>query len=286
MENYSLERQFGTGISVVGSEPFLYTAIKNWLTTPEGVLISDISSVAVNASNLVHVFNRGPNPVAIFKQDGSYVNSWGNDILADAHGISINSKGEVYLGDRDAHQILKCTHDGTLLMALGSRNLPALESPFNHPTDVFESPSGDIFVSDGYANSRVHHFSADGQHIKSWGKRGTGPGEFNGPHSIWADSDRVYVSDRENGRIQIFDYAGIFIEALGGLYRPTDIYRDQQGNLFVTELVPRLTVFDKTGTKVAVARLEGTPHGVWGDSDGNLYIASTTPSNITKLEKN
>ena len=286
MENYSLERQFGTGISVVGSEPFLYTAIKNWMSTPEGVVISDISSVAVNSNNLVHVFNRGPNPVAIFSQDGNYVNSWGNDILADAHGISINSHGEVYLGDRDAHQILKCTHDGTLLMALGSRNLPSLESPFNHPTDVFESPSGDIFVSDGYANSRVHHFSSDGQHVKSWGKRGTGPGEFNVPHSIWADSANVYVSDRENGRIQIFDYEGKFIDALGGLYRPTDIYQDQQQNIFVTELVPRLTVFDKTGRKVAVARLEGTPHGVWGDSDGNLYIASTTPSNITKLAKN
>ena len=111
MENYSLESQFGTGISVVGSEPFLYTAIKNWLTTPEGVLISDISSVAVNASNLVHVFNRGPNPVAIFKQDGSYVNSWGNDILADAHGISINSKGEVYLGEEDRGVAAAAIHD-------------------------------------------------------------------------------------------------------------------------------------------------------------------------------
>ena len=286
MENYSLERDYGQGISVVGSDPFLYTAVKKWMAPPANIMISDISSVAVNAQNLVHVFNRGPNPVAIFGQEGNYVGAWGGDILSDAHGISINGKGEVYLGDRDAHQVLKCTAEGTVLMALGSRNLPSLEAPFNHPTDVFEAPSGEIFVSDGYANSRVHHFSPDGEHIKSWGKRGTAPGEFNVPHSIWADEEKVYVSDRENGRVQIFDYEGNFINALGGLYRPTDIYQDADQNMFVTELIPRLTVFDKTGTKVAVARLEGTPHGVWGDTDGNLYIASTSPSNITKLAKN
>src|SRR5205823_6614231 len=147
-----------------------------------------------------------------------------------------------FLVDRFLQQVLKFTTDGKLLMAIGTRRETASDgSPFNHPTDVAVAPTGEIYVSDGYGAARVHKFAADGKHLLSWGTRGTGPGEFNLPHSVWVDTpERILVADRENHRVQVFTSRGEYVEEWGGFRQPTDFFEDRDGTLYVGELQHRV----------------------------------------------
>jgi DNA-binding beta-propeller fold protein YncE len=150
--------------------------------------------------------------------------------------------------------------------------------PFNRVTDIALSPAGELYLSDGYANCRVHKFSATGQHLFSWGRPGkSAPGEFHIPHGIWVDVDgRVLVADRENNRIQIFTPEGNFINQWTGLKRPCDIFIDAQRMVYVVELDPEafLSVLDIQGRVIARIKPPHTAggHAVWADSHGDLYI--------------
>jgi len=169
--------------------------------------------------------------------------------------------------------------------AIGERHTPRLGGVFNHPTDVAMAADGEFYVSDGYGNSLVHRFSPDGTLIQSWGRGGTGPGEFSTPHGIWVDrQDRVLVADRENDRIQLFTRDGEFIEAWGDLQHPMDIYEDAEGMVFVTDCVPRLTMFAPDGSIAGRCRPTwDSPHGVWGNKRGDIFLAEQTPNRVTKL---
>lgn len=131
----------------------------------------------------------------------------------------------------------------------------------------------------------VHQFTADGKHIGSWGKPGSGPGEFTTPHAVWVNSsDRVLVADRENNRVQIFDLGGGYLTEWRDLYHPMDIYGTATGSILVTDQVPRLSMFAADGTLIGRCRpaLNGA-HGVSGDEYGNIFLAEMIPSRITKL---
>ena len=175
--------------------------------------------------------------------------------------------------------------------------------PFNRPTGVAIAPSGDLYVTDGYGNAKVHRFSADGSLIQSWGEPGIGPGQFNLPHDVWvAPDERVFVADRENDRIQIFGPTGMFLDQWTHLQRPTGLcIRD--GLIYVSELwwVPgarsfrlgkiekdmpgRVSVLDLSGKVLARFGYQGertapgnfiAPHGVCADSHGDLYVSEVT----------
>ena len=244
----------------------------------------NVSHVAVDSHDRVYLYGRGNPPVVVTDADGEVVDTWGDDLLLDAHGIYIAPDDRVFLVDRDAHEVLVFELDGTLLMRLGNRDVPALQAPFNHPADVAVSPtSGDIFVSDGYANSAVHRFSADGRHVLTWGEPGTDPGQLTTPHGVWVGpDDRVYVADRENHRVQVFTADGQFIDEWRDLYEPMDIYMDAEGFLYVTDHIPRLTVYSQDGSLITRIRTPDISHGVYGDSDGNLYLACNLDP-VTKL---
>ena len=175
--------------------------------------------------------------------------------------------------------------DGTLLGRLGERHAPRLGAPFNHPTDCAVAEDGEIYVSDGYGNTRVHRFSPEDKLLQSWGERGSGPSEFSTPYAVWVDhADRVVVADRENDRVQLFDREGRFLGAWGDIHHPMDMYEDATGRMFVIDRVPRLNMFAPKG------RLEGccrpainNAHGVSGDAAGNIYLAEMMPSHITRL---
>ena len=170
-------------------------------------------------------------------------------------------------------------------MTLGTAGVPSFQAPFNHPADIAVGPNGDIYVADGYGNSRVHRFSADGALILSWGSPGKGPGEFSVPHGVWVDrNERVYVADREHGRVQVFTPEGEFIDQWTDFFRCTDVYVDADGAVYVTDLIPRLSVFDSSGKMVARGRpVLNTPHGLYGDSHGDLYFAEASARRLSKL---
>ena len=164
--------------------------------------------------------------------------------IVDGHGIYVSPDDRVFVVDRDAHQILIFDTAGQILQTLGIRNSPKSGEPFNHPTDVAVAPDGEIYASDGYGNSRVHRFTAEGQLQMSWGNPGAAAGEFTTPHAVWIDAEnRVLVADRENNRVQVFDREGTYLTEWHDLYHPMDICGYINGSVLVTDQVPRLSLF-------------------------------------------
>ncbi len=271
--------------AIVGTGEHVYQVIHPFGTVPEGVNFGHVSHVATDSADRVYAFQRRDPPVLVFDSQGDFLTSWGSGLFVDAHGIFITPMDEIFLIDRDAHEVMKFNTEGEVLLRLGTRDRPSLQGPFNHPADLAVTANGEIFIADGYGNSRVHRFSAQGELIKSWGSPGPGPGEFTTPHGIWVDpSDRVCVCDRENNRVQIFDVEGEYLAEWRDLYHPMDIYQDSQGTFFVTDQTPRITMLNAAGELVARGRTPYNAHGMWIDSQGDIYLAGQVEG-ITKLVK-
>jgi peptidylglycine monooxygenase len=248
-----------------------------------------ISDVAVNPSGAVHVLIRrdslvdpaGP-AVVTLDANGRILSEWGGELIVDGHMFGAAPDGRLFIVDRDAHEVVICTGERRI-GGLGKRHQPL--RPFNHPTAVAFCPKGTTYVSDGYANHKVHRFSPSGEPLMSWGELGVGPGQFINPHSVWVLSDgRVVVADRENDRLQVFDESGTFLAIWTGFAKPLDLWGDAEGRLYVTDLVPSLTLLSPTGERLGRCRpvLNGA-HGMSGDAAGNLYLAEPSPSRVTKL---
>ena len=262
-----------------------YRVERPWRRLPGSMTPGQISQLAVDSRGMVYVFQRGEPPVLIFAPSGALQGGLAEGRIADAHGIAIAPDDRLLLVDRDAHQILMLTTDGEILATLGERHGPRMGAPFNHPTDAAVAADGEIYVADGYGNSMVHRFSADGRHLQSFGRPGTGPGEFTTPHAIWVDrSNRVLVADRENDRIQLFDRDGRYLEQWGDFYHPMDIYEDRAGRIYVSDQIPRLSQLSPTGQLIGRCRpCYNTPHGIWGAPDGATFVAEMNPSQVVKL---
>jgi DNA-binding beta-propeller fold protein YncE len=284
-----------------------FEPVPYWAKLPMGVSFSgDATSVAVDSEDHVYVFNRGTDPVAVFDPDGNFVRSWGKGEFTRPHGIEIDKDDNVYVVDDDGHFVQKRTKDGKLLFTLGNPGKPAEWQGggiFNRPTDITIHPeTGELFVSDGYGNSRVHKFSPEGKHIKSWGEPGTDAGQFSLPHNItMLGLDRVIVCDRENFRLQIFTTDGEFVEQVH-IHHPMSITNGKSGDtaLYVGEMIPppvqqgvrnlgaRVAVLDASGKFLQHlgAPLPGqgpdqftAPHGINTDSQGNIYVAEVAWTN-------
>ena len=266
----------------------LYAVERPWGNLPPGMRLQGVSDLALDSQGQVYLFQRADPPLIVFDPHGDYVSSWGSDLLADAHGIFITPDDLVLLVDRDAHQVLVCDTHGQPQRTLGERHRPRLGAPFNHPTDAAAGPDGTIYVADGYGNSAVHRFDARGAWQASWGSPGVGPGQFTTPHAVRVLADgRVLVADRENNRVQVFSADGVYLTEWGDLYHPMDIYVDPAGLVYVTDQIPRLSLFTPAGRLVGRCRpvLYGA-HGIWGDRDGNLYLAEAAPmERVTKLRR-
>ena len=185
----------------------------DWPQRPEGVEWAAMSGVAVDAKDQVWLFTRAKPPVQVYTAGGKFVRSWGDDILGKAHFLKFDSRGNVWVADVGRHVVRQFTPQGKLLRTLGTPDEPGEDrTHLNKPTDMAVTPDGQVFVSDGYGNNRVVHFDAEGRFVGAWGKLGTGPGEFSLPHAVTLDSQgRVYVADRNNARIQVFDPDGKFL---------------------------------------------------------------------------
>jgi DNA-binding beta-propeller fold protein YncE len=274
------------GKPVVNIVDKLYHVERPWGSFPVNGQLHDPGHIAVDSHDRVYVFQRSTPPVVVFDASGTFLKSWGSELISDAHGIFITHDDQIWLVDRDAHQVMRFTPGAHLTMELGNRHRPSFQEPFNHPTGVAVSADGKIYVADGYGNSRVHCFSSNGELEFSWGRPGTLPGEFTTPHAVWVDKEnRVLVADRENNRIQVFTHEGLYLTEWRDFYHPMGIYQDQEGKIYVTDQIPRLSVLAADGTLIGRCRpvLYGA-HDVWGDSKGNLYLSELTPTHrITKL---
>lgn len=280
----------------VGTGQYTYEVIEQWGSLPAGMSFGPMSAVAADSQGRIYAFQRKDPPVLVFDREGRYLDSWGDSAIADPHGFFIGPDDVVYLTDRDDHVALRFTLDGKPLGVLGNRGQPSdtgceedggrvvrAAGPFNKPTEMVVAPSGELYVTDGYRNSRVHRFSADGRLIDSWGSPGKhAPGEFHLPHSLWIDErGEVYVCDRENNRIQVFSPSGKYLTHWDDIHRPTDIYMDAQDRVYISDLKPTVTIMDKQGT--VIARWDSPMgHGLWVDPEGDIYLADVMGKRITK----
>ena len=262
-----------------------YRVERDWARFPEGTSRGLVSQIAVGTDGRVFVFRRGATPVAVFSVEGDFECGWGSEFILDPHGIYIDRDNRVLLVDRDAHQVFICDANGERLSAIGKRHSPEFQAPFNHPTDAAVARDGEIYIADGYGNSCVHRFAANGNHIATWGSPGAGDGEFSTPHAVWVDrSDRVLVADRENNRVQVFERDGTYITQWCDFFHPMDLFEDSAGNMYVTDQIPRLSLVSPNGELLGRCRpVWNVPHGISGNAQGDIFLTEMNPSSIVKL---
>lgn len=301
-------------IATSDCRPFGYVAENHWARLPPSLSWRDAVAVACDSRERVFVFNRGEHPVAIFDRSGTFLGAWGEGVFRRPHGLTIALDDSVWCTDDFDHTVRKFTLEGELLLTLGISGRPSdtgatsvdfrtirrAAGPFHYPTNLALSHKGEIFVSDGYGNARIHKFSADGRFLFSWGEPGGGPGQFRIPHGIAVDQHgTVYVADRENSRIQLFTSDGRFTDEWRDVARPCQVFVDAAERVLVAELGfragmwpgisppavdspgGRLSIFDRSGT--LLARWGGhhpsgpgdffAPHGLCVDSRGGIYVA-------------
>ena len=292
-----------------------YRVAEGWPQLPAGMMWAGVISVDVDARGNVWVFHRSDPTILEFDPSGKLVKSFGVGMFAQAHGMTIDREGNIWVTDAQGqngkgHQVFKFSPDGKVLMTLGKAGVAA-EGPdtFNGPTDVVTAANGDIFVTDGHvanSNGRVVKFSKDGKFIKAWGKKGTGPGEFDTPHSIAIDSQgRLFVADRANSRIQIFDQDGRFLDQWKQFGRPSGVFIDKNDTIYVADSQSNATLNPgfKRGVRIGSAKdgkvtalipfVEADPdknnnagmEGVTADAMGNVYVGETTTQTLKKYVK-
>ena len=282
--------------TTVGSGKYTYEMHEDWAKVPEGWNVP-AAAVAGDAKDRVYCFNRDPDhPVVVFDREGNYLSSWGGGLIKFAHAILVDKDDNVWLVDTHHGQVMKFTSDGKPLLTIGTKGYrsdtgvdpsdygsDAYKSvthggePFNLPAGIALNASGDVFISDGYANCRVHRFSADGELIRSWGEPGGGPGQFHLPHGVWIDSrGRVLVADRENDRVQAFTQDGDFItqwetELIGAAV----FWVDDEDTVYVAEHNGGyVSILDLDGQRLARWGDEShkSCHGIWVDSHKDIYV--------------
>ncbi|MCA9023990.1 MAG: hypothetical protein KDA86_02135 [Planctomycetaceae bacterium] len=289
-------------------------AVPDWPEVPEEVVFVEAVGVAVDSQDRVFVFARADVPVLVFESDGTFVTGWGEGMFVRPHGITMGPDETVYLVDDMGHSVRHFSLDGEFIRTIGPSGQPSETGvqgfdhrtihdsagpPFNLPTNLVIGPEGNFFVSDGYGNARVHRFSADGELLLSWGAPGDLPGQFNVPHGLGTDGQRIFVADRENSRVQIFSPDGELLSIWSDVARPAQVFVAADRMVYVFELgfhtglFPwqsqdksrpggRMSVFDLDGQLVArwgghgrPTEYDGfyAPHDVVLDSSGNIYTA-------------
>ena len=195
----------------------------------------EVSGVAVDRRGRIWSLDRGDVPVQVFDREGQLLQAWGQGRFRRPHQIELDRQGNVWVVDAGAHVVSKFTAEGKPLLTLGTPGTPGDDNRhFNQPTDLAITPQGHLFVSDGYGNNRVVHFDADGRYVHSWGYLGSGPGQFSLPHAIAIDSrERLYVADRNNARVQVFDQRGAFLAQWCNLVVPWHIEIARDDSVYV-----------------------------------------------------
>jgi len=203
-----------------------YRVDPSWPRRPEGMAWGEMPGVCVDPHDRVWTFNRGETPVQVYGPDGRFLRAWGRGQVGKAHHIRVDGAGHVWLSDIGLHVVRKFTPEGELLLTLGTPGEAGADSThLDMPTDVAVTADGQAFVADGYGNNRIVHYDAAGRFVKTWGGLGSGAGQFSLPHSIALDSrGRLYVADRNNVRVQVFDQDGTYLDEWRDLIVPWHVW--------------------------------------------------------------
>ena len=305
----------GASLAAQNNLPNPYRPVANWAQLPSGMKWGGVISIEPDARGNIWVFHRGDTPILKFDRSGKYLAGFGAGMFVQAHGMTIDRDGNVWVTDSQdkdgkGQQVFKFSPEGKLLMTLGKAGVVG-EGPdrFSGPSDVVVAPNGDIFVADGHvamSNGRIVKFSKDGKFIKAWGKLGSGPGEFNVPHSIAMDSrGRLFVADRSNNRLQIFDQNGTLLDQWKQFGRPSGVYIDRNDTIYVADSQSNATQNPgfKRGIRIGSAKdgkvtalipfVEPEPdknnnngaEGVGADAKGNVYAAEVSTGMFRKYSK-
>lgn len=288
------------------SQALSYRLVEGWAQLPSGVEAwGQTIGVELDSDGNLWVFHRcfaencnggreNVAPMLKYDPSGRLLDSWGEGMFNWPHGFFIDADGYIWTSDArgvgdKGHQVMKFTQDGTLLMTLGTAGVAGDgEDTFDGPADVAVAPNGDIFVVDGHGNNRVVKFNKDGEFVMSWGEAGTGPGQFNEPHSVAFDSQgRLFVGDRVNERIQVFNQNGQYLAEWPGIMASgMDITEDDV--IYVADYQLRLgIVIANANDFTEIGFIENAmPEGVTVDGMGNVYAGEVLPRNLKKFVKN
>jgi DNA-binding beta-propeller fold protein YncE len=282
---------------------------RHWLSLPEHINLGEVVDVAVDSADRVYLFNRGQVPVIVVDRDGNFLMGWGEGVFLKPHAIDIGPDDRVYCTDYMDHTVRVFSGDGKPVMTLGTPQVGSgflSGKPFNQCTHSTVGPDGSIYVADGYGNARIHKFDPEGRLLLSWGDPGADAGQFIIPHNIGCDGDgMIYVADRENHRVQIFDANGRF-EGQWPCYRAQGLFVSRSRDLcIVAEDCPssqaprgwpnvgsRVIITDRAGRiihKIGAERPghQGqafiAPHGVAVNSFGDIFIADLSTSTWSRF---
>jgi len=295
----------GLGVLLLGfasaslaQAPAPYKVVRNWPQSQgqraPGYGQTKASGVACDAAGNVFVFQRAPRPVLVFNREGRFIRSWGKGLFKTPHGARFDPEGNLWLTDLDLHQVFKYTPDGQLLATAGVKGQSGRDAAhFNMPADVAFGPNGEVYVADGYGNSRVVRLSRNAEYLGEWGRRGTEAGEFKpAVHSIATDAQgRVYVADRGNFRIQVFTGEGELLDVWPDTGYVNGICITAGQKLAAVEGYGNtLDMYDLSGRRLsrqggrgrAPGQLYG-PHMVTEDDRGCLYVAEIGGNRVQKF---
>jgi len=292
---------FGLGVSCdstfaqAHTEPDIpklnYEAVPNFFQLPAGQNLVECCGVAVNSKGYVYVFHRGKHPLMEFDSSGKYVRSIADDLFVIPHSLRVDNEDNLWTTDVGAHVVLKLSPEGRVLLSLGRMRIPGDDVlHFNQPTDVAFDHDGNIYVTDGEGNSRILKFNKYGNFLLGWGMKGSGPGQFDTPHSIAIDGDVIYVADRENARIQLFDLSGRFLREWK-LGHPYGLFVTDDHFIYMCDAIAgRIVKMDHEGK--ALGALNGPdpgvgrhfdPHQIAVDKDKSIFAAEVMPWRVQKF---
>jgi sugar lactone lactonase YvrE len=280
-----------------------YVAVPNALTLPAGITMGAPASVAFDSQGHLFVLNRGPQPLLEFDSNGTFVRSLGEGLFTRSHGLRIDRDGNIWATDVSAHFVVKLSPQGEVLLTLGTKgqagewNEASQSHRFNEPNDIAIADNGDIFVVQGHTpgrgDPRVLKFDAQGKFLKTWGGRGTGPGQFAVAHGIAIDAKgQLWVTDRENQRIEIFDQDGRFIRELKYAGLPCGLAIGHDNIYMVNGFAGQLLRLDLNGAVLAATGRPGKGLGEFGEAHfvavspkGEIYVADTVNATLHKFIK-
>ena len=274
--------------------PMAYQQVANWAQLPPGTKWGTMTAVDIDAAGTVYALQREPSRVMVFDSTGRPLRSWGDGLFQQAHGLRVDRQGNVWVTDRGSHQVLKFSPDGKLLQEIGKKGVAGdnnATDALNGPSDLVFAPNGEFFVSDGEStNTRVVKYLPDGTFLKFWGTKGKGPGQLDVPHSIAMDSKGwIYVANRSNKRIEVFDHDGRFLDQITSAGTPYGLFMTKDDLLYVvdgTQGSPDefLTIVDTKNSNV-LGQIHGLtgPHMVSVSSGGDIYVAEVRGMSIKKF---
>ncbi len=281
----------GLSASALAQSSDTYAVNKAWTQLPEGMTWNaSTSSIAADGKGNIVVLVRTAPYFRVFTREGKFVKAWGDaGTFVEAHSVMFDREGFIWATDSNGHAVYKFTAEGKLVMTLGTRGKAGDDSSqdlFNRPNAVAIASNGDIFVSDGYVNSRIVHFSKDGKFIRIiGGSKGAGLGQLQLPHGVVIDSrGRIIVGDSDNKRISVFDKDGKFLEtwpfpSRGGMVITSD------DTVYASDVNAGAVNIIKNGKLLDAITGLGRPHGVTLDSDGAVYVSDSTNRAVMKATK-